>query len=183
MISEAINCIAIELNSYLRNTLNVTEDKVSISSIVNQDGSIAITGQNKIILTLINIEKETNDFGTGQLADNAAPTNISLLIMFSAFFPGDNYTEALRFISLVITYFQSRNVLDHENTPSLDSCINKLLIGMVNLSIEQLQSIWATIGAKYVPSVLYKVSLLTLDDHTIEKLPPLISAISSTSSN
>ena len=57
MIYEALSCLTDEINEYFRNKLRINEDKAVLSGIVNQDGTIAIQGENKIVITLVNIEK------------------------------------------------------------------------------------------------------------------------------
>jgi hypothetical protein len=37
---------------------------------------------------------------------------------------------------------------------------------MVSLNAEQINHLWAVLGGKYFPSVLYKVRMLTIEDDT-----------------
>ena len=37
---------------------------------------------------------------------------------------------------------------------------------MVSMNSEQVNHLWATLGGKYLPSVLYKVRMLTIEDDT-----------------
>ena len=182
MIFEAVNFIAEEMNEFLRNKLKVKEDKVIISSIVDQNGAIAIQGENKIIITLTNIEKEISiksggNISVGQSFSKAPLVNINLYLLFSAYFNSNNYAEALRFISFVIAYFQSHNVFTRSGSSGLDQKIDKLIMEMANVSTEQLNNIWGTIGAKYMPSVLYKMRMLTFDDSIISEIRPVISGL------
>src|SRR5690606_3720735 len=105
MIYEALSCLADEINEHFRLRLKVSEDKVVLSAIVNQDGTIAVQGENKILLTLINIEKETvgknNSLSVGSPVNSPVLT-VNLYIIFSAYFSSGNYPESLRFISFII---------------------------------------------------------------------------------
>jgi hypothetical protein len=103
--------------------------------------------------------------------------NINLYLLFSAYFNSNNYAEALRFISFVIAYFQSHNVFTRANSSGLDQKIDKLIMEMADVSTEQLNNIWGTIGAKYMPSVLYKMRMLTFDDSIISEIRPVISGL------
>jgi hypothetical protein len=44
---------------------------------------------------------------------------------------------------------------------------------MVNLSVEQLNSVWSTLGARYMPSVVYKMTISAAGDNTIKRYPSL----------
>ena len=46
----------------------------------------------------------------------------------------------------------------------LEECqvIEKLIVEMISLTFEQQNHMWGTLGAKYLPSVLYKVRMLVV---------------------
>lgn len=164
MILEALSCVTREMNDYFKHVLELNEDKVILSAIMNQDGTIAIQGENKVVITLINIQREafissTPVFG-GPKATVTQPISINLHIMVSAYCTAANYAESLRYISRVISFFQQKNPFTAANTPGLDPSIEKLQFEMVNPDAETLNSIWATLGAKYMPSLLYKMRML-----------------------
>jgi hypothetical protein len=186
MIYESLSSVAKEMNEYLRVRLKVNEDKVIISGIVNQDGTVAIQGENKVVLTLLNVEKESYgkniSIPAGVSKVSSAPVsvvNINLLIMFSAYFSNNNYGEALRFISFVITFFQQKNVFTNQNTPALDRGIDKLIFEIENMSAERLNNVWATIGGKYMPCVIYKMRMITFAGDAINELRPVIAELNS----
>lgn len=184
MIYETLSCITEVINNHFRRQLHVNEDKVILSGIVNQDGSVAVQGENKVLVTLINIEKEAlgksvPGYNPGLVqAKTTPPVCINLYVLFSAYFTANNYAEALRFISFIMAYFQSRNVLTSDNTPSLDPRIDKLVFEMESMGTDRLNNLWATLGAKYMPSVVYKMRMLTFDDSIIREYRPSVSDIS-----
>jgi len=180
MIYESLSCLTEEMNEYFKNKLKISEEKVVLSGLVNQDGSIAIQGENKVIVTLVNIEKETAQTGVGKSlsssSGNMSPVlKLNLYVMFSAYFSGENYHEALRFLSFVIAYFQHKNVFNHSNTPSLDSKIEKLTFEINDVNPDMLSNFWSTLGAKYMPSVIYKMRMLSIDESIIREYRPVIS--------
>jgi hypothetical protein len=183
MIYEALLCITEDVNEYFRNKLKINEDKLVLSGIVNQDGTVAAQGENKILLTLLNVEKET--IGKGNVGKEAVRTvpntspavNINLYVLFSAYFGAANYGESLRFLSFIIGYLQNKSVFTRSNTPKMASNIGKLIFEIENLSIDKLNNVWATIGSKYMPSVMYKVRMLTFDDSVIREFRPSIEGI------
>jgi len=180
MIYEALSCLTDEINEYFRIKLKINEEKIVLSSLVNQDGTIAIQGENKIVVTLVNIEKETAT-STPQKGilpfTSAPPLNLNAYVLFSCYFSGNNYPEALRFLSFIIGYFQQKNVFTHSNTPLLSPKIDKLIFEMTDVNPDTLSNMWSTLGAKYMPSVLYKMRTLCFDDSIIREFRPAISKI------
>src|ERR1044072_1182614 len=180
MIYETLICITDEINSNFKRKLQTNEEKAILSGIGNQDGTVAIQGENKIIVTLLNVEKDTigkNSAGLpiGVTSSNTAPAvNINLYVLFSAYFSSTNYHEALRFLSFVVAYFQSKNVFTSANSPSMDPRIGKLIFELESLGADKLNNIWTTLGAKYMPSVVYKIRMLTFDDSIIREYRPVI---------
>lgn len=185
MIYEALSCLVDEINEHFRIRLKVSEDKVILSAIVNQDGSIAIQGENKILLTLINIEKETvgrnnSSLSVASIGINKSPVlTVNLHVLFSAYFSNGNYPESLRFISFIIAFFQQKSAFNRVNTPRLDPEIDKLIFEMANISPEQLNNVWGCLGAKYMPSVIYKIRMLTYNNNIIREIRPLVSDVES----
>lgn len=181
MIYEALSCLVDEINDYFRSRLKINEEKIVLSGLVNQDGTIAIQGENKIVVTLINIEKETSKTvsqkSLGGFSSSSPPLNVNVYILFSAYFSGNNYPEALRFLSFIIAYFQNKGVFNKSNTPALDNRIEKLIFDMEDLNPDTLSNMWSTLGAKYMPSVLYKMRMLTFDESVIREFRPAISKV------
>ncbi len=180
MIYETLSCLTDELNDYFRASLHLTENKVLLSGIMNQDGTLAVRGENKLILTLINIEKETmglssNASSFSRSGTHSAPLTINLYVLISAFFTGNNYADSLKFISFVMIFLQDKNVFTQSNTPRLHSSIDKLSFEIENLGPEKLNNMWATLGAKYMPSVLYKVRMITFNPDILREYRPPIS--------
>lgn len=184
MIYETLICITDEINSNFKRKLQTNEEKAILSGIVNQDGTVAIQGENKIIVTLLNVEKDTIGRTTagssvGVTTPNTAPAvNINLYVLFSAYFSSSNYPEALRFLSFVVAHFQAKNVFTRANTPAMDPRIGKLIFEMESLGADKLNNVWTTLGAKYMPSVVYKVRMLTFDDSIIREYRPVVDDIS-----
>lgn len=176
MIYEALTCLTNEMNDYLKLKLSATEDKIVLSGLVNPDGSMAVQGENKVLLTLVNLEKETA-VKKPVTVNKAVDININLYVLFSAYFGSTNYPEALRFLSFVVGFLQQKNVFTRTNTPRLDKGIYKLVVEMETLTSERLNNLWGTLGAKYIPSVLYKVRMLTYDESVLREFRPEIAGV------
>ena len=59
MIDKALNFTLDELNSFLGTRFQSHENLAVLSSLSNQDGSAPVITDNKIVLSLVNIERET----------------------------------------------------------------------------------------------------------------------------
>jgi hypothetical protein len=134
LIDTAISHIAGHLNQYLRRTFDLNEDIVVISNLLEQDGNIAANIDNKVVVSLVNIEKETVPLPgyAGNIREGNRsivtypPIYLNFYLMFSGSFSGSNYLESLKFVSNTISFFQSSPVFDHHNTPDLDHQISQL---------------------------------------------------------
>lgn len=184
MIHNLLPVICAELNDHLKSIYGIDDDRVLVSNLMNQDGSVAVEGQNKIICFLANIEEETtlkanpgiSSFGSS-FGLSGGDIYVNLTVVFSAFFTGKNYVEALKFLSGVIYFFQSKSVFNPNNTPGLSNGIDKVVFDMTSLNFNDLNSLFSMVGAKYMPSVIYRVRMLKFTSDNIDGTIPSISGI------
>lgn len=163
MIHEVIPVIASELNDFLESHFDTGEDKVVISNLVNQDGTIAIQDENKVVVSLINIERD----GTNQRGGGKASVHINIYLIFTAYFNSSNYLEALKFMSGVIAFFQSKNIFTPANSPMLSGDVDRIVAEMVNIDFKELSNLWGAVGGKYLPSVVYRFRSLKMNEDLI----------------
>ncbi|WMW80501.1 DUF4255 domain-containing protein [Undibacterium cyanobacteriorum] len=184
MINAAISHLANQLNQQFRNNFHLMEDVAVVSNLVELDGTPAPNANNKLVLTLVNIEKDTMPHRPGNgrrsVADaflvQSSPLYLNLYVMLSANFGADNYPGALRTLSQAISFFQQQAVFDRQNSPGLDSRIDKLILDMENLKIPDLNNLWSLMGGKYLPSAFYKVRMITVDSRAVVGQAPMITA-------
>lgn len=169
MIDAAIVQIAHQLNQALRRNFQVAEDLVVVSSLHEHDGGLATHTANRIAVFLVNLERDTvaglspRPIATGATLLQPAPVHLNMMLMFAANFGGTTYPEALKLLSATIAFFQSRPLLDHHNTPDLDPRIDRLVLDLENLPLGELSQLWGILGGRYLPSVLYRVRLISVD--------------------
>lgn len=183
MIQKAINCISFELNQFMKHRFRSAEDVVVASNLVSLDGSVDIPSENKIVITMINIEREYTAYHNGSSSQiheglrtmKQPPVSLNFHILISSYFTGKNYTEALKFLSQVLYFFQGKSTFTSQNSPSLDPSISKLTMEIVNLDFKDLSSLWSMIGSRYLPSILYKIRMITFDSDTIVSLEHTVS--------
>ncbi len=168
MIYSAVSTISSVVNDYLRNRFSTIEDKLVVSNLVNPDGSVAVTEPDKIIMSLVNLQQETVSH-RGRGGSNKA-VNLNVFLLFSASFEENNYLEGLRYLSGIISFFQANKVLNHSNTPDMDPDIDKLSFEIVNQDLQNMSHLWGTMGAKYMPSILYKTRMISFTDGFLNNL-------------
>ncbi len=150
--------------------LNVTSDSVVVlSPLVKPDGSVAIP-ENSLALTLVCLEEErvlraqaavSTDLN-GRVSHRNPEVKLNLYVMVTSHFK--NYKTALEFLSAAVRLFQSRNVFTPGDIPALEGVAEKLVVELHSLDFEQQNHLWASLGAKYMPSVMYKVRMLTIQE-------------------
>ena len=191
MIDTAIIQIATNVNQHLMRTFGLNEDVVVVSNILEQDGTVATHVNNKIVVSLVNIEKENAPLNQPRVAAASAvratvsnpPVYVNLYLMFASYFSGSNYQEGLKFISNTISYLQGQNTFDQHNSPGLDRNINKLVMDIHNLDITDLSNLWGVLSGKYLPSVLYKVRMVTVDAGAVKDQIPSVTKPAATIGN
>jgi hypothetical protein len=180
MIDTALAQVAGQLNQALKRQFMVAEDLVVLSNLHEQDGTVATPVASKLAVFLVNVEQESvpggaaGGPGLGRIAVKAAPVHLNLLVMFAANFSGSNYPEALKFLSSTVAFFQGRPVFNHQNTPDLDARIDKLTLEIENLSLSDLSNLWGVLSGKYLPSVLYRMRMLSIDAGQLSVLQPRV---------
>ncbi|MGD1847946.1 MAG: DUF4255 domain-containing protein [Salibacteraceae bacterium] len=177
MIDKVISFFETELNQFLTNRFPGAIEPVEPNAILDQSGSNGLTA-GKIGITLVNIEEERMmkaqlpyeaSVTTGALKRRNPEIKLNLFLLFAANFDAGtsgsaNYKESLKRLSGVIGFFQSRNIFTQENSPGLDDGISRLTAELYTLPMEQQNYLWAALGAKYMPSVIYKIRLITVQE-------------------
>lgn len=168
MLDKVLVFISNLLNKELKMSFGLTEDIVLISSLINLDGSITQNIENKIILSVINLEQERTIKNRGEYLQTSKgsfnkvnpPIYLNIYLLVSANYNSENYIEALKMLSEVIGVLQSSKVFTPQSNPELDASIERLIFETYNVPIQELSHVWSGIGAKYVPSMVYKVRMI-----------------------
>jgi hypothetical protein len=142
MIDKVLSLILDELNIFLSARFADSEPHAVLSSLIDRDGSVPSAIENKLVLSLVNIEREP-------------ALHHNLYLQVSANFAAANYPESLRFLSAALEFFFERPVFSASGVASLS-------VEMINLTIQDLHNLWSISGGKYLPSVLYKLRMQDL---------------------
>ena len=172
MVFESLKHIASDLNLELKRKFESPEDRVLLSNILDQDGSVPEENRNKVILSLLSMEHESTAANNmnGRSAGNeflhySPPLSFNMNIMFSCLF--NQYEEGLKFLSETISFFQSKPVFNAANSPKLDERIFQLNLEVIKLDYSETFNLWSSLGAKYIPSIPFKVRMLTYQSSEI----------------
>ena len=173
MINDALIFIAKEMNDYFRDVIGISEDCVIVSAINNRDGTITVNTENKIVITVANIEADIikNNIGihNRSLPDAAGVENLNIYIVIAASYT--NYNESLQFIFNAITFLKQNTIFIPSQTNDLNKAIDKIIIEMVNMPMENVGHLWSALKASYMPSAIYKVGILYSTAIAGEQLP------------
>lgn len=188
MIASAVAHLARELNQGLKRQLGGGEEWVVLSDLAQPDGTPAPNSNEKLAMFLVSVLQDpvagrsdrhvTSGAGTAGFGGRAAVSNpalnLNLLVMCAANFSGNNYPEALKLLTHTMAFFQSRPVFDARNTPDLDRGIERLVVTLEDLSVNDLANLWGVLGGRYVPSALYRVRMVTIDGEKLVDQVPLV---------
>lgn len=177
MINKALEVLRDELEIYLKlvNSVVPPDGFIVLSNVAKQNGEWAIP-EDKLGMSLINIEEERifkeqkfnfrNDAGDYEKYNPEIKLN--LYVLFCANFVNTssdiNYQEGLKQLSNVISCFQGKNVFVPDNTPGMPAELKKLIVELYSYTFEQQYNFWSILGAKYLPSVLYRVRLVSYQE-------------------
>jgi hypothetical protein len=154
-----------------------------------------------LIITVVNIEEEStlkNGKSFSKWPDGMAryenrPVFLNLYVLFTANFsggvpPNNGYVQALKRLSLVIKFFQGKNVFTPATAtvplpPELSDLSNpeiaslKLNLELYTLTFEQINHLWGSLGGRQIPFVMFKVRLVSIAERSIRREVPLIEEI------
>ncbi|UFH55811.1 DUF4255 domain-containing protein [Spirosoma sp. KNUC1025] len=175
MIDKALSFLEKEVNNYFDARFGPSTQKwVMLGNIAKlDDGGNGNAGGNdnnsRAMLSLVNLEEDRiakNPENFFRTPDGIAYRNPKILLNLYVLFAitSGNYTQGLQTLSFIIQCFQSNRVFESISYPLLDPSLEKLTLELYTLNFEQVNHLWSTLGGKYLPSVLYKVRVVGIED-------------------
>lgn len=190
MIDAALQLLRDELTSYLS-----TKDAATV--VVDNIGLFETPSGNSltdnIVITLVNVEEESTlknqpalkrPFITNAVYENA-PVYLNLYVLFTCNYSGTDYILALKRLSYVIRFLQSKNVFSSSSSVSGGS-INldeddlvdlKFTMELYTLTFEQINHLWGSLGGRQMPFAMYKLRLVSITERALVREVPLIEEI------
>ena len=188
MIDLAVNFLNVALNDHLVSRAGPTAPRSLVSRLVDPTGRLALN-DDTLAATVINIEEERVMRGqtrevtlvAGRHVSSEPALRLNLYLLFAAHFR--QLDQGLKYLSMVVGCFQAQPIFKPATHPALDTGIQQLSCELQSLSFEQLNQIWAYLGAKYLPSVVYKVRMVVVQHGEAVTTGPPIRQIDVDSSN
>ena len=175
MIYEAVNFLVDELDAYMALQFGTSNRYVTMVHMAEQDGGGSLVDAGKMGCALVNVEEERVGkthipYGApsaGQYALINPEIRLNLYLLFASNPGNNNYESALKLVANTVSFFQGKNEFNTTNSPSLDPAIDTLQLDLYSIPLEEQSYLWGAIGAKYMPSVVYKVRLIAIQDNRV----------------
>lgn len=175
MIHQAIQFVISELNAYLNlRSPSLAPDRVVLDSLFDAGGNINADAKEKVVLSVVNVQEdpvyhsvklyEKRPDGSAEMVRPEVRVNLFLLFVANI----SDYDESLKALEHVISFFQARHVFNYSGIPSLSDQAGRMVFELYSMTFEQQNHLWGALGAKYQPSVMYKVGLVGIRDRQLE---------------
>ncbi len=182
MIDQALTFLRDELAAYVLARTNSNNVEVKLTRLVNEAGKYAF-GEETIALSVIHLEEDRTfksqlpeyTYVNGQNIRLEPELKINLHLLVAANFTV--YAQAWKAISLVLAFFQSHPVFSSQEFPGLNPVHEKISVELAPLTYEQQNQIWGYIGGKYLPSVLYRIRIVIIQDDAISGISKPVTQI------
>jgi hypothetical protein len=183
VIEKTLQFLADEINSFIQNKDFRYRDKTvaMVTDLVDHKGEPTFTKRldsnagDFLLLTLINVEEEAvgkSQSNVYRRTDHAVEylnpdVKVNLYVLVSAtstMTETQRYLNSLRVLSYCVGFFQYKRLFDKLNSPSLPDEVSKIVVELISPTFEQQNHLWGGLGAKYHPSVLYKIRMLVYQE-------------------
>ena len=146
-----------------------------------------------IIITLVNVEEESTLKNQpalkrpfmGSAVYQNPPVYLNLYVLFTCNYTGSHYPLALKRLSYIIRFLQSKNSFSVSssvaggtvNLDETDLVDLKFTLELYTLSFEQINHLWGSLGGRQMPFVMYKLRLVAITERALLREVPLIEEI------
>ncbi len=194
MIEQAILLLRGELQSYINiydASVNVAIDNIGLMETTRGD-----TLTNNVVITLVNIEEEStlkNQPALRRPLTNPAiyqnpPVYLNLYVLFSCNYAGNDYHLALKRLSYIIQFLQSKTSFSMSSSVvgggidlTEDGVIDiRFTMELYTLTFEQINHLWGSLGGRQIPFAMYKLRLVAITSNTVLREVPIIEEIGTT---
>ena len=193
MIDTALILLREELTNYLssKDSVTVVLDNIGM---LETPGGAALA--DNIVITLVNVEEESTLKNqpslkrpfTGNAIYQNPPVNLNLYVLFTCNYSGNNYSLALKRLSYIIKFLQSKNIFSVASSISAtpislddpDLIDLKFTMELYTLTFEQINHLWGSLGGRQIPFVMYKLRLVSITERANIREVPLIEEIETT---
>lgn len=188
MIDQILTFLNTHLDSYLRLKLDPSNSNsfIQVANIAwNDNDTSGSTGTNNpanAFITLVNIEEDRISKSPENYIRQGSETiyknpkiYLNLYVLFAVNL--SSYTESLKRLSFIIQFFQYQNVFTPLSSPDLPVGVEKLIMDLNTLSFQDMNNLWGILGSKYLPSVMYKMRMISISEEFAQGNAPLLHEI------
>ncbi|MGG8496983.1 DUF4255 domain-containing protein [Tenacibaculum sp. TC6] len=190
MISKALQFTNTSLNQFLKNKFGLSDDVVVTNRIIDQNGTVPVENQNKVIISIVHVGQETvksfynrnNRMANGNYENKPVGERYNIYILIAPNF--EEYNETLKFLNASIQFFQINGALDANTSSTIPKGITRLEFEFEKGDgYLQMHNLWSALGAKYQPSVIYKMKLISIASNEVRSFEAEITGTSNTTRN
>lgn len=190
MLVDSLSLLRDELQAYIENNLsnaNVVLENIALLDTPNGD---LLT--DNVVISLVNMEEESTLKNVSSRRNTTLgyeytnpPTYLNLYLLFTANFnggqhPNNKYLLALRHISMIVQFFQTRKQFTLSNSPNAGLAQNpqnfddvdllnlELTLELYTLTFEQINHLWGSLGGRQIPFVMYKARLVAIQERAMQ---------------
>jgi len=169
VIDAILSFLANEVNAHLVKRTGTELGAVAVGPLCDDRG-LWTQPMDSTRLTLFQIDEERtlrNQLPERRLIGGrevslAPALKLNLVLLFAGRF--QQYEQALRTLSLILTFFQARPLFTPTSSPGLPENVEHVAMDLLSYGPEQLNQLWACFGAKHLPSVIYRLRMVVLQD-------------------
>lgn len=182
MIVEAMALLLRQLNDHLARIDGAgtgAPDQIVLGNVAQLDRQeVATELDNHLVLGLVNVEEERtlkNARATvagdgGAVLYRNPPLHLNLYLLFTANYR--NYETGLKRLAQVLAFFQGKQRFTLADAPGVvpaEAVIVEFSLSMdlISLTFEQVNHLWGFLGARQMPSVIYRGRLVAISDQRI----------------
>lgn len=169
MIDAALSFLVDEVNAHLLKRTGSELGAVSLGPVGDDNGRWTVP-VDTTRLALFQIDEERTlrsqvperTLVGGREVVLPPPLKLNLVLLFAGRF--QQYETALRTLSHILSFFQARPLFTPADSPGMPADVEHLAMDLLSWGPEQLSQMWTAIGTKQLPSVLYRLRLVALQD-------------------
>lgn len=168
MIYTCLSHITNLLNEYLDSYYETMENQAEVGA-VRSFSTVEIP--NKIILSLINMERETGigkavsyrSAGDNQVVQNATSWFFNLTFLMAAVFDEKRYVESLEKLATSVAFLQQNSTIRLQNN-------FRFTIEPITLNMQELSNLWGIMGGHHYPAFFGRIRLISFDSDQIDRV-------------
>jgi hypothetical protein len=195
-LAKILDKLSKKITSEIASSNNGVVVSIELTNVATlNDGDDFLQEKSSMILSLVNIEEDKTlknlslykDYsGNGNSIEKykKPSQNLILSLLFTSYNKDQNkYAEGLDKLEYIIKCLQNNNVFYYDDTTLFEQTevsenqaksLNKIILDLVSLKSDQLNQMWSYLGSRYMPSVLYSMRMIRVQNEDNLPTAPII---------